>query len=253
MCGSPDAACDFCQAPDTDRHTISPDDLSRICRWLRSNEVRSIKFSGGEPTVRSDLPDLIALASSHGLKVTVVTNGIVLRETVVKALMAHRAELKFSIHHADERNDLALGRKSFTTVVGNLRRARETGVPCAINTVVSRANRDELRDLAGFAAAQGCHKITFILFVPRGRGLQMRDSLELSIPDLGAIMSEIDMIANTLETVLKVRCIDIRTKPYWIIENDHSLVIESWIETRDRIVLTPDEFRAAVRDEKMRS
>lgn len=240
------AACGFCQAPDTDRHAISSNDLDSICRWFRAHSGRSIKFSGGEPTVRADLPRLIAVAAGHSLKVTVITNGIVLRTAVMESLVEHHAELKFSIHHADRRNDLALGRMSFDTVRASLGKARQAGIACSINTVVTRANQRELRDIANFARDEGCRKVTFILFVPRGRGLLNRQHFDLSVGDVAGLLREVDDLARQLRGEIDVRHIDIRHKPYWIIENDMTLVIESWIETADRVIYTPARFRAVL-------
>jgi molybdenum cofactor biosynthesis enzyme MoaA len=240
------AACAFCQAPDTDRSVISGAELDAVCRWFRSSSGRSVKLSGGEPTVRADLPELIGVAARRSLKVTVITNGIVLRPAVLEALAANRAELKFSIHHPGERNDLALGRPSFAAVLGNLRRARQAGVPCAVNTVVSRTNRRELADMASFARDEGCRKVTFILFVPRGRGLANRERFELTGPHIARLQVEIDELASRLRGEIDVRHIDIRRKPYWIVENDMALVVESWLERADRVVYTPDQFRTVV-------
>lgn len=247
------AACAFCQAPDTDRSIISDADLDALCRWFRSCSGRSVKLSGGEPTVRADLPDLIGVAARRALKVTVITNGIVLRPAVLEALALNRAELKFSIHHPDERNDLTLGRPSFATVLGNLRRARDAGIPCAINTVVSRTNQQVLADMASFAHEEGCRKVTFILFVPRGRGLVNRRRFELTGQLITRLQVEIDELADRYRGEIDVRHIDIRRKPYWIVENDMALVVESWLEQADRVVYTPDQFRMVVGAEEQRT
>lgn len=236
------ARCAFCQAPDTDRYALSIDQFDRLCGWLHANRVNSVKLSGGEPTVRNDLPALVDAGHAHDLKVTLITNGLVLRDTVLRSLRRAGAEIKFSIHHPGRANDLALGRVSFDKVVANLRRARTAGVPCSINTVVSRKNRRELSDLTKFAADLDCRKISFIPFVPRGRGLQQRSSFELSASQLPAVRTEILGLSVAFDGRIVVRCIDLRAKPYWIVENDLSLVEESWIESADRVVLSPEAF-----------
>ena len=240
------AACGFCQAPDTDRDVVSERDLRGLCAWLTGREVESVKLSGGEPTVRRDLPSIICLASAAGLRVTVITNGILLRDEVLDALAASDGELKFSVHGLGVDNDLVLGRTSFDQVVGNVKRARLAGVPCSINTVVTRGNRHRLRPLAQLAVDLDCRKITFIPFVPRGRGLAARSTFELTPADRALVAEQVAALAGELARTLVVREIDLRTKPYWIVENNLSLVVESWIEDRDRVVLTSDELRRLI-------
>jgi MoaA/NifB/PqqE/SkfB family radical SAM enzyme len=240
------AACAFCQAPDTDRHVITLQELRHLCSWLRRREVRSVKLSGGEPTVRRDLPAVIGAAAASGLKVTVITNGIVLRQEVLEALVSSDGELKFSVHGLAEEHDLAVGRTSFHQLVDNVRRARRAHVPCSINTVVTRANRHRMRQLVQWAVDQDCRKVSFIPFVPRGRGLMVRSTMELSPEACRDVAAQILDLAYEFEGLVTVRQIDLRVKPYWIVENDLSLVIESWIEDQDQIVLSSRDLRKLI-------
>jgi MoaA/NifB/PqqE/SkfB family radical SAM enzyme len=72
--------CDFCYGnheslPKTD---ISTGDWSRIFARLRSWGLMRVDISGGEPTLRCDLPEIAAAAESFGLAVVVSTNATVL-------------------------------------------------------------------------------------------------------------------------------------------------------------------------------
>jgi molybdenum cofactor biosynthesis enzyme MoaA len=242
------AACGFCQAPDTDRRTVSLEEFERLCAWLNTRHVRSVKLSGGEPTVRRDLAQFVHVAARYGLRPTVVSNGILARPDVWAALSRAGGELKVSIHHADRANDLVLGSASFDRILANIRAARRDGVRCAINTVVNRSNRTELPDLARLAQGLSCHKITFIPFVPRGRGgeLPRRALFELTPAETTEVYEVIERLSHELVGSVDVRCIDLRSTPYWIVENDLRLVEESWTETYDRLILAPDQLKSAI-------
>jgi MoaA/NifB/PqqE/SkfB family radical SAM enzyme len=237
------AGCAFCQAPDTDREVVTLSQFRALCVWLRSGHVRSVKLSGGEPTVRRDLPQIVGVAAGEGLKVTVITNGIRLDGAVLEALVAGAGEMKFSVHGLGADHDLALGRPVFDRVLQNVRRARDAGVPCSINSVITRGNQGSLRALVDLAAGLGCRKISFIPFVPRGRGAAHRSAFELSSAAYREVATEVDDLAEEFGGTIVVRQIDLRAKPYWIVENDLRLVRESWIEEQDHVVLPAAELR----------
>src|SRR5262245_40570310 len=105
------ARCDFCQAPHTDDSELSLSTLENIAIRLAAHGVRSVKLSGGEPTVRNDLPEIIRLFGDRQFVVTVITNGIRVTTKTLDALVAVSGKVKVSVHAPDQRNDLVLGNK----------------------------------------------------------------------------------------------------------------------------------------------
>ncbi|WP_084467432.1 radical SAM protein [Actinokineospora inagensis] len=80
------AFCSFCQAPNTSRKELSVNDLGAISAVLRDRGVRSLKLSGGEPTVRVDLPEIVTTVGAVLDKVVVISNGIDVRAEVLDAI-----------------------------------------------------------------------------------------------------------------------------------------------------------------------
>lgn len=72
--------CAFCYGNDESlpRKEIDLDHWSRIFAQLRSWGLMRVDISGGEPTMRKDLPKIVEAAQSAGLAVVVSTNGLVL-------------------------------------------------------------------------------------------------------------------------------------------------------------------------------
>jgi GTP 3',8-cyclase len=150
--------------------TLTAEEIERLLRLFVGLGVRSVKFTGGEPTVRPDLSDLVRRVRALGdhLDLSLTTNGYLLdrlaaplraagldRVTVsCDSLLAHRfAEMT--------RRD-ALGR-----VMAGLRAAEEAGfAPIKLNCVVIRgSNDDEVVDFARLARRTG-HEVRFIEFMP---------------------------------------------------------------------------------------
>jgi uncharacterized radical SAM superfamily Fe-S cluster-containing enzyme len=89
-----DLRCPFCFASAGTSSTPGPD-LTTIASWYRrlieAGGPYNIQLSGGEPTLRDDLPDIIALGKSLGFNfIQLNTNGLRLARdpTYVKALQA---------------------------------------------------------------------------------------------------------------------------------------------------------------------
>ena len=82
--------CAYCFADSDDGPEPTPDELKRALEMILSGSDKPlIQFSGGEPTLRDDLPDLIAYSRSLGCKYTQLnSNGLRLArdEAYVRAL-----------------------------------------------------------------------------------------------------------------------------------------------------------------------
>jgi GTP 3',8-cyclase len=149
---------------------LSFEELTRLLGLFVRLGVRSLKVTGGEPTVRADLPTLIRMFREVGpdLDVSITTNGMLLdrlagplaeagvdRATVsCDSLLRHRfAEMT--------------RRDALDRVLAGLRAAQTAELtPIKINTVViAGTNDDEVVDFAGWARATG-YEVRFIEYMP---------------------------------------------------------------------------------------
>lgn len=150
--------CPFCYYGDElNTQRYSADDIRLMLRRAREFGIEAIDFSGGEPTVRHDLPDLVAYARGLGFaRVCVITNGVRLGSPkVIQALVdAGLNEVLLSIHGIDgEVADAMYGRRAMQGyLLRALEAVREHGLRLRTNTVVTRINVDALEDIAGAIA-----------------------------------------------------------------------------------------------------
>ncbi len=155
-------ACSFCQAPPPGRTELSLPDIIALSRFFAARGVRSLKLSGGEPTVRSDLAEIIDAIGQAGLKPVVITNGFDVPDEAVTAAQLCGGEFKFSIHRPSAENDQILHRTSFTQIMANIDKVIKRKVGMSINTVVTPSNADGMREMVDFACEVGAAKISFI-------------------------------------------------------------------------------------------
>jgi GTP 3',8-cyclase len=149
---------------------LSFEETTRLLGIFVSLGVRSIKVTGGEPTVRADLPTLVRMFRGAGpeLDISITTNGMLLdrlagplaaagidRATVsCDSLMRHRfAEMT--------------RRDALEKVLSGLRAAESAGLtPIKINTVViGGTNDDEVVSFARWSRETG-YEVRFIEYMP---------------------------------------------------------------------------------------
>jgi cyclic pyranopterin phosphate synthase len=149
---------------------LSFEELTRLLALFVRLGVRSLKVTGGEPTVRADLPMLVRMFRDVGpeLDISITTNGMLLdrlagplaeagidRATVsCDSLLRHRfAEMT--------------RRDALDRVLAGLRAAQAAGLtPIKINTVViAGTNDDEVVDFASWARETG-YEVRFIEYMP---------------------------------------------------------------------------------------
>ncbi len=121
-----------------------------------------VHFSGGEPTARRDLAELIRHAVDVGLYTNLITSGVLLDEARVEGLAeAGLDHLQLSMQDADDANGdrvagLTGAQRKKREVAAMVRRA---GLPLTVNLVVHRQNLGNLPAMLEMAAGLGAARI----------------------------------------------------------------------------------------------
>ncbi|HIA04228.1 MAG TPA: radical SAM protein, partial [Myxococcales bacterium] len=67
--------CEYCACPDIAGKELSTEQCLELLDGMAALGTRQIKFTGGEPLVRKDLPQLLARAEEHGIATSLNSNG----------------------------------------------------------------------------------------------------------------------------------------------------------------------------------
>lgn len=229
------ARCGFCLAPPRG-HGVAYESIQRRLRWLASAGVRKVNLSGGEPTIRRDLPDIIAEAHDCGLVSAMTSNGILLPTALLERLRLADTRVKVSIHGAQPLHDAMLGRSCYEQVDGNVRRLLDAGVSTAIQTVVTGRQPDVHERMIDYCLERGVRKLRLIPFVPRGRGLQLADSYQLGVAQREQLETAVGTARHVLEGSLDVRVLDFWVNEYYVLETDGALQIQRERDAADSTV-----------------
>jgi radical SAM protein with 4Fe4S-binding SPASM domain len=138
-----------------------------------------VHLSGGEPTLRPDLPDIIEAFASRGIRVNLTTNGTLLtRELAATLVDTGVRSISVSVDSPERRpHDLLRGKGAWKQTrkgLRNLQRARrkkkKTKLILRLNAVITRRNYESLAALPDFAHDVGIDRLTLIpLDDPGGR------------------------------------------------------------------------------------
>jgi GTP 3',8-cyclase len=148
---------------------LSYEELTRVARvCVERFGFKSIRITGGEPTVRAHLPVLVARLADLGVDLAMTTNGATLDQ---QAADLHRAGLRRINISCDslrpDRFAAITGRDSLERVLAGIDAALAAGLdPVKVNCVlVRRVNDDEILDFADFGRRKGV-EVRFIEWMP---------------------------------------------------------------------------------------
>ena len=149
------------------------EEIERLVRVFSAMGVRRLRLTGGEPTVRKGVVDLVArLAAVPGIdEVVMTTNGHLLPDLAAPLRAAGLAEVNVSIDTLDPDRFRALTRRGdLARVIAGIDAALAAGLGVKLNAVAIRgANEEELADLCRFGWDRGATP-RFIEHMPMSDG-----------------------------------------------------------------------------------
>jgi cyclic pyranopterin phosphate synthase len=149
---------------------LSFEELTRLLSLFVHLGVRSLKITGGEPTVRADLPKLVTMFREVGpeLDISITTNGLLLDRLAQPLADAGVDRATVSFHSLKpHRFEEMTRRDALDKVLRGLKAASAAGLsPIKINCVViAGTNDDEVVEFAGWARETG-YEVRFIEYMP---------------------------------------------------------------------------------------
>ena len=118
-----------------------------VFKQARAMGAVQIGFSGGEPLVRKDLPELIKAARDLGFYTNLITSGIGLTQKKIDAFAeAGLDHIQISFQASDEVLNAALAgsKKAFQQKLEMAREVKAHGYPMVLNFVLHRHNIDQI-------------------------------------------------------------------------------------------------------------
>jgi PqqA peptide cyclase len=159
--------CPYCSNPlelERVNTELTTEEWQKVMRQAAGLGILQIHLSGGEPTVRRDLEDIVKTASEAGLYTNLITAAVLLtKERLQKLKEAGLDHVQISIQDVDvaaENADRIAGYKGGSAkkkeVAGWV---RELGLPLTINAPIHRHNIKNVEAIIDYAVALGAGRV----------------------------------------------------------------------------------------------
>ncbi|MBR6358678.1 MAG: radical SAM protein [Lachnospiraceae bacterium] len=185
--------CVHCYAAgqtDSAEPELTTEQWKKILDSLKEIGIPQVTFTGGEPTMRDDLFELIDHARWFISRLN--TNGIKLTKEYCKKL--HDCELDsvqitFYSHDRETHNRL-VGGDHFDETVSGIENALEAGISLSVNTPLCTLNKDYTETLK-FLKSKGVTYVTCSGLITTGNALKENsEALQLSTEEINKVLAE---------------------------------------------------------------
>ena len=182
--------CTFCYADSPKRgrevsEMTTTEVQTIIDRIYGEAHCPTVSFTGGEPTLRQDLPELIAYAKSRGgpdagMRVNLITNGIRCADTAYVAALAEAgldsAQVSIEGGTAAVHDAITRHPGSWAKSVQAVHHLRAVGIHTHTNTTICSGNREHLLELVDFIADElGPEYFSMNMVIRTGAALESGD------------------------------------------------------------------------------
>ena len=134
-----------------------------------------ILFSGGEPTIRKDLPELASYATGKGMRAVISTNGTLIDRNMARVLKdVGLSYVGVSLDGGEEVHDHFRGVKgSFRRALEGLEYCREEGIKVGLRFTINKRNAVEVPKIFEILRERQIPRVCFYHLVYSGRGTEL--------------------------------------------------------------------------------
>lgn len=194
--------CAFCYAGSgcTSNPTGSSEEMTTVeikeVLWkiFHQAKVPSVSFTGGEPTLIPDLPDLIRYAKDLGMRVNLITNGTKIIPALAQKYAEHgldSAQVSLEGVTAETHDDIVRSRGAYHKTIAAIKHLKNAGILTHTNTTITRANLHECVEFPRFIKETFQNdKFSMNLIIPTGSGA-IHDDLIVAYREIGGYLEQI--------------------------------------------------------------
>ncbi len=134
-----------------------------------------ILFSGGEPLMRKDLPDLAEYAVSKGMRAVISTNGTLITPEIAKTLKEiGLSYVGISLDGMEKTHDHFRGQKgSFQSSLEGIRNCQAVGIKVGLRFTMNQINAKDIPAIFNLLEEMDIPRVCFYHLVYAGRGSKL--------------------------------------------------------------------------------
>lgn len=168
---------------------LSAERVSELVREFAYLGGEKLCISGGEPLCYERLPIIIDVCRRTNIETAIYTTGISsdgslqpISDRMSAFLAESGIKFIFSLHgaRAKTHDTLTQVQGSFKTTMVSMEQVINAGAAVEVHVVPTAINFEEIADITRLLASINIRKVSWLRFVPQGRGQLNRDALQLS-------------------------------------------------------------------------
>ncbi len=215
---------------------LKTEDWKKIIDILKKAGIPQITFTGGEPTVRDDLVELVNYSKWFMTRLN--TNGILLSKELCHELRkASLDSVQVTLYSDNEAiHNMLVGGNHFKQTVEGIKNAIEEGLDVSINTPLCSLNKNYV-DTVKFGKSLGVRYFSSSGLIPSRNAMEEEStSTKLSKEEISRVIHEAYLYAKDNELELAF------TSPGWIDESfliKHRMVVPSCGACLSNMAISP--------------
>lgn len=166
----------YAQAKDKDfENELSTKEGKNLLDDLAQFGVPVVLFSGGEPTIRKDLPELAAYAVEKGMRAVISTNGTLISQKMAQTLKEiGLSYVGISLDGMEEINDRFRGVKgAYKGALEGIKNCKEAGIKVGLRFTINKFNATEIPAIFELLEDMDIPRACFYHLVYAGRGSKL--------------------------------------------------------------------------------
>lgn len=211
--------CLFCHYRDSlGSEDKSTKEVKKLLKIVKKKGIIDVELTGGEPTIREDIFEILSFAKHLGFKdICVITNGSrMYKIDFCKKLIKNGAtSFLFSIEGSNsELHDyLTQTKGSFQKIIKSIENIKKLKIPFQTNTTVTRFNHKNLPSLSKLLLKFKPRLVNFLIYWPFADGEKYYNSMAARCSEMKPYLQRsIEVLEN------KVEDINMRYFPFCILQ-----------------------------------
>jgi len=197
--------CEFCvTGSDCSKEAFTFDTIREILKQNRGR-YHSLVLTGGEPTLRRDLLDIVDFAHKLGYAMMLQTNGRLFAfEKFCKKIFRYNIKFSINISGPTAKIHDAVTRSpgSFRQTIKGIKNLHKLGSNILVKMLLTKSNYKYLLKTTQFVAKLGIENIWFVFLTPYGSA---RDNFDAVVPRYGDVRFSLEQTMRWLEKNTKVK------------------------------------------------
>ncbi len=171
--------CNYCcyQSNRLKLNELSIEEIRKVLFEAKELGARHIHITGGEPLIRKDIFDIVAICKKMGFFVRMQTNGDLVNQYIIKELeQVGLEEIMVSLDSYQEKiNDINRGNGEFLKAINAIKLLLNSKINVRVNSVITKQNCKDIYNTISYLHKLGVKNYSGFYFSPIGSGKKNKE------------------------------------------------------------------------------